>query len=87
MENNNVYILYCDYDSEPEICCVSLELSKLYQYYFEEIIALDYDLKSYISEYGLTLPLNYKDKNVMDAFDNDIDASEYYRILNSVFVK
>ncbi len=75
-----VYILFDTIDHE--VSCVSDSMDKLVKYYFEKIISSSHDLESYISEYKLTLPLNYEDKKVIDAFDNDID--ENYELFTSV---
>ena len=79
-----VYILFDTIDHE--VSCVSDSMDKLAKYYFEKIISSSYDLESYISEYELTLPLNYEDKKVIDAFDNDISVSENYELFTSVLV-
>jgi len=77
-----VYILFDTIDHE--VSCVSDSMDKLVKYYFEKIISSSHDLESYISEYKLTLPIDYEDKKVIDAFDNDI--SENYELFTSVLI-
>ena len=82
--SNRAYILFDN--NNDQVVCVANSLAKLAKYYFEYIIAEDYDLKSY----GLEFPLSYEDNHitgknvVIKAFENDVDLNENWSMFKSI---